>query len=307
MKTQYRCFAALTACLVAGAAYGQVTATPNSVTFSSLSDTATIRIADGGTPLPASSVYGARVMVDDSNYSHQFRLTVGQTGEALVTIAPDPVYCEKGSFVLEIPTTRGIARVEVLTPLDELATSVENRASAMGIAPGELERMLTLPKEPLPAYYRVTLPDSVPLGHTFTLPGPADAGTARTWSVNGMLVPGQTDMSLKVVMTQPGPTVIAFQDAKDGKITAAWRGTLYVKSEDAVNATANVRQPVILNGPEGYNQYTWVRDGAVVSTSRQVTAKYDLPGTYELQMTASGPESDAMLSFRSLTYRIEVK
>ena len=287
---------------------GPVQCEPESVSFSRLDDSATIRLYVDGTPIPSGSVRGARVMIDGRNYSHQFLIERSEEGPASLTIRPNPAQVQVGEFALRIETLEGPAVVALKTPLDTLPGTLENRAKALEISVEQLKAELNMLQKGQRERVDVQLPDSYEEGYLFELALGENPEHDYRWTVNGEVVASGTgEGTLRHVFTQPGPNSIQYEERKGGGLVAAWSGTLSVKPAPAVPWEVPANTAVSLPGPPGFANYTWRIDGAVTSREPILHHTFDQKGNHDVECLAEVPDKGASGEYRRMTWDVVVK
>ncbi len=295
--------------VVCGAAMaGPVTCEPETISFSGLDESATIRLVSDGSPVPSEAVRGARAMIDDRNYSYQFLIDWSDEGPAVLTIRPNPAQVEMGTFTLRIATRQGPAKATIKTPLDTLPGTLANRAKAMGITTEQLKAELNLLQPAKRERVGVALPDSYQEGFPFELPLGSDPEHEYRWLVNGRTVEsGKGKGTLDYVFSMVGPNSIQYEERENGGLVAAWSGTLNVNPTPAVPWKVPAKTEFTLNGPPGFQKYTWTADGKLVGNESVLQYAFKLKGDHTLECLAEDPVRGDATEYRRMTWRVVVE
>lgn len=281
---------------------------PEIVSFAGLDDVAVIGLYVDGSPLPSSALNGARAMIDDNNYSYQFIMERSESGPAQLTIRPNPAQVQVGTFTLRIATDEGPAVAQIKTPLDQLPGTIENRAKALGISEQQLKQEMNLLQSVERERVGVTLPSAYQEGHLFTLPLGEDPSHNYIWTVNGEVVSaGKGQGTLKHVFSIDGPNVIQFEERNDDGLVSAWRGTLQVNPTPAVPWEVPADREFTLEGPPGFNDYTWLADGRLAGTGEVLRHTFDLEGDHTIECIAKDPEDGDKAEYRRMTWEVIAK
>lgn len=295
--------------VVGGAAYaGSVQCVPDVVSFSALDETAAIRLFIDGTPVASADVRGARAMIDDRNYSHQFLIERSKQGPAMITIRPNPAHVQVGEFTLRIDTREGQAITKIETPLDALPGTIENRATTLGISVEQLKAELNLLQPSQRERITVELPESHEEGYVFELALGKNPEHDYRWIVNGETVAeGKGETTLRHVFTQPGPNSIQFEERTNGGLVAAWTGTLAVGPAPVVPWEVPANREVSLPGPPGYTNYTWRVDGESASREPILRHAFGQKGRHQIECLAEIPDKGAKEEYRRMIWDVTVK
>lgn len=278
---------------------------PEIVSFSGLDEVATIGLYEDGSPLPSSALNGARAMIDDNNYSYQFIIERSESGPAQLTIRPNPALVQIGTFTLRISTDKGPAVAQIKTPLDELPGTLENRAKALGISEQQLKAEMNLLQSVERERVGVTLPAAYPEGHLFELPLGEDPSRNYVWYVNGEVVSsGKGQGTLQHVFTMVGPNIIQFEERNDDGLVSAWRGTLQVNPTPTIPWKVPADTEFTLEGPPGFNDYTWLADGKLAGTGRVLRHTFDFVGDHTIECLAREPENGDAAEYRRMTWEV---
>ncbi|MFA6240479.1 MAG: hypothetical protein WC655_06100 [Candidatus Hydrogenedentales bacterium] len=299
---------AASAAAYAGAQAVPLTASPDTVTFSRMDDSAEIRLMSGDAPLASEAVKSARIMIDARDYSEQFVITRSSSGPAVVTLRPNPATAQVGSFSLRIATTSGEVKVSVLAPFDTLPDMIENQAKAKGITVEQLKQQLGMTKSFGRDTVSVLLPESFPEGHVFKLSFSSGNDSEFTWSVDGDVVQqGAGKSELSHVFEKPGEHVLSLVEKKGKGTVASWEGVLNVVAAKPLVWSVPAKTEVTVPGPEGFKKYTWRVDNEVVSSARVLKHTFKAKGQSTIECLAEQPEQGNPAEFRRLTWETTVK
>lgn len=303
------CFAGLIAVTgYAIAVAGPVQCEPEIVSFSQLDDVAVIGLYKDGSPLPSSALRGARAMIDDRNYSHQFFIERSTDGPAQLTIRPNPVHVQVGTFTLRIDTREGPAVAAVKTPLDKLPGTLENRAKALGITEEQLKAEMDLLQSTKRERVSVALPESYEEGHLFELALGENPSHEYVWIVNGERVTnGKGEGTLRHVFTMAGPNTIVYEEREDGGLVSAWQGTVQINPTPAVPWKVPAKTEFTLSGPPGFQKYTWLADGRLVSQDPILKHSFTLAGDHTIECLAEEPVKGHATEFRRIEWEVIVE
>lgn len=297
--------AALAVFLIAATApvSAAVTAAPDSVSFSNLTESFAIHLRDGDSPLPADAVRGATMWIGENTYTHQFNIKRSTSGAAVITLSPNPEHVQVGTFTLIVSTTRGDARVAVNTPLDQLPDMLENRAKAMGVTADELRAQLGLSHTGPRENAKVTLPEYFYEGHVFTLNMPEAADHDFVWKVNGTVVlEGRGKNVLRHVFAAPGDYRIELEERLGAGVVTSWSGVQKVTASPAMEWTVRAKSPFYLEGVQGFRKHMWKIDGEELGEGQTLKWTFREPGVYTIEVKSSDPADGNPAEFRRLTW-----
>lgn len=299
----------LVAPLWCAAAYaGIVQCDPEIVSFSGLDGEATIKLYVDGAALPSDAVRGARAMIDDRNYSHQFYIERSEVGPAQLKIRLNPAQVQVGTFTLRIDTREGPACASIKTPLDELPGTLENRAAALGISVDQLRAELHLVQKAEREQVAVTLPESYEEGYLFELKLGENPEHDYRWIVNGEVVAsGRGEGTLRHVFSQTGPNSIQFEERAGDGLVAAWTGRLQVNPAPAVPWDVPVNTAFTLAGPPGYENYRWSVNGERASRDAMLRHTFKQPGEHTIECLAENAMTGYAQEYRRMTWHVSAK
>ena len=284
-----------------------VIAEPDEARFHSMDDTVSIRLYAQGKPLPSNALKGVRAVIGNNTYTHQFEITSSDSGDAVVTVKPNPEEAQVGTFMLIISTKQGDAVVGVDMPLDEMPDTLENRAKAEGITVDELKAKLGLSHEAKRETITVRLPQWQYEGSTFALRVPTTAGRTFTWKVNGTVVDQGLDKnSLSYVLGFPGDHHIEMEARDKEVIVAQWSGILRVIPYPDMKWQVQARKPFELRGPRGYTVYAWKVDGHGAGNDEIFKHTFKDAGEHAIECVASDPIIGKPGEFRRFVWKTQV-
>jgi len=299
---------ALCASTLASAQTVPLTASPDTVSFSRMEDTAAIHLVYGDAPLPSEAVKSTRIMIDDRDYTEQFVITRSSSGPAVVTIRPNPATAQVGSFSLRIATTSGDVKVSVLAPFDALPDMLENQAKAKGITVEQLKKQLGMTKAFDRNTVSIQLPDSFPEGYPFDISLPDGSTNEFTWSVDGAVVQqGAGKNALSHVFAKPGDHALSVVEKKGEGVVTSWEGVLKVVAATPLAWTVPAKTEITVPGPEGFGKYTWRVDNQVVSNARDLKYTFKAKGQATIECLAEQPKQGNPAEFRRLTWTTTVR
>ena len=295
-------------CLSATLSYAEVTANPAKATFTSPQQSATISLANNGTPIPAKDIRGWQFIASGHDYKHM--LTVEKMDGAL-KIAPGKTM-EVGSYDLNIETVQGPVNVQVFAPLSDVPDVIEKTAALTGMSENKVKEklgmMTTFLREEtqvdlLPVYYE---------GQTLQLTMEAKPGHLCSWFMNGEPVAEGTDRNVLVyTFKEPGEYVINYIESKkeNGEIKSATCATAHTR---VVPVPAN---PIVVTvntetefaPPPGYQKHVWSIDGQECSTEPALKHAFREPGVHTVECLASSPSKGPAEGFLRVRYNTTVK
>ncbi|MBX7258913.1 MAG: hypothetical protein K1Y02_21300 [Candidatus Hydrogenedentes bacterium] len=294
--------------VTAGAQAVPLKAVPDTVSFSSMDDTATIQVMSGDVPLAAEAVKNARIMIDNRDYSEQFIITRSKSGPASITIKPNPQTAQVGGFTLRIGTASGEVTAAVLTPFDKLPGMLENQAKAQGLTVDQLKAKLGMTQAFGRNTLSITLPEFVYEGYAFNVSLENGSDNEFTWTVDGSVAlqgPGKSELSH--VFEKSGDHVLSVVEKKGSGIVASWEGVLKVVAQAPLEWTVPAKTQITVPGPEGFKKYTWRVDGKEVSSDRVLKYSFAARGTSTIECMAEQPDQGNPNEFRRLKWSTTVK
>ncbi len=280
---------------------------PRSVTFEDYEDTATITITQDGEPVPASAITSWTLMASGHDYDHMMSV---HEHDGKLTISPTRS-AEIGSFDLIVTTAHGKETIKVYTPLDDLPSSLENRAETLGITVEELKDRYGLGTR-LPeraATYRI--PAVAYPGETvyFTTVDAEDEGITYQYSIEGQPVagaPADGETQTAYVFEETGTYIIAIDTFEDEALIGSNYAMVDVVDTPGVDIMAKPGEPIELTAPEGYSIYEWKRNGDQIQGERRTTVSFDEPGGHTVTVTAMSPAAGKTKNFNKIRFDIEV-
>ncbi|HRK34254.1 MAG TPA: hypothetical protein PLJ47_06635, partial [Candidatus Hydrogenedentes bacterium] len=269
---------------------GLLTAEPDQIRFSKMEDAFAIEVFLDGKPVASKALKGARVVIGNRNYTHQFELALSKSGDATVTIKPDPAEAQVGTYSLVISTKHGDALVAIDMPLDQMPDTLENRAKEKGVTVEEMKAELGLSQESQRETIAVRLPQFQYEGSTFTLRVPTTPGRVFTWKVNGTVVEQGLDKNtLSQVLDTLGDSRIDMEARQGNVVVAQWSGILKVVAYPDMMWQVRAKETFELQAPRGYNVHQWKLDGRDAGRDEVYKHTFKEPGEHIIECIASDP------------------
>lgn len=287
---------------VAFGAVAGVTAAPARVIFYDTDQHAEIRLFAEGMPLAPSSMRGWRLLVGDSSYSHMLRVT---PKEEVLIVQPSES-AEVGSYLLVIDTARGMASVEVYTPLSDQASIVEVLARRMNMGMDEARTRLGLTTRGIGIEeITLSLPPVHYQGQILRMDMETAPGRQSVWKVNGEQFPAGAEANrLEHTFTEPGPRLIAYEEYEGGRLRASGAGLTEVVAEPPLAHEAQVGARVTFHAPAGYENYTWWVDGKEAAVGALCEQVFKFPARHLVKVRASQPAARDGFAFREVVYEV---
>lgn len=291
-----------------GAAWAEVVADPPRLSFVSETESHTVRLSDGGSPLAAKDIKGWKFMAEDSNYAHMMTLTPVEGG---FTLKPTSTV-EVGSFDLTLDTTRGPVTVPVATPLSGEADVVQEAGWTdaqqkrevelrMGVASRLAREQVSF--ELAPRYYE---------GQTLIIEQQARPGHVYSWSVNGKTVAeGPNEATLRYTFPKPGEYIVNYTETATDQhrsfTVAQTESQTEVVALEPTAVTCKAGGTVKFTGPKGYAKFAWTVDGKVVEgEGGNLTQRFATPGSYTVECLGTEPLEGVASGFVRNIYSVEV-
>jgi hypothetical protein len=289
--------------LVQSAAYAQVIADPDSVTFTTQQDSKTITLTSYGEPVPASAIGQVQFLVGDHTYEHMIKV---EKRDGAIVVTPDTM--ESGWYTLVIHTDMGQATVAAYAPLAHIAETLEERATALGITVDELKERLGLTQQSKREIIDIELPPVYYEGQSIIVTAPDTPDAVHIWAINGKVVyEGPGANRLIYVLTEPGDLILTYVKKINDVIVASDTAATRVIAQPGVQSAVTVNRKVVLSAPMGYGAYLWTLDGEQVGTGRLLEHTFTEPGIYTVVCEARGGASGIPDTYRRVTYRITVE
>ena len=296
-------YAFLILSLSATVSYGAVTADPAKATFTSLQQSATIKLTNDGAPIPAKDIGGWQFIVSGHDYKHM--LNVKKMDGAL-EISPSTTM-EVGSYDLNIETEEGPVVVRVFAPLSDLPNVIEKTAELTGQSDQRIKEKLGMVTATGREDIQIDLPPVYYEGQTLNLTMPLQPGHSCAWFMNGSLVAeGPEQNALSYTFEEPGEFVLTYIETEqsDGKTIALGRARAYTRVvlmpgipvETAVNAETAFAPP------PGYLKHVWRIDGQEVSTEPTLRQTFPAAGTYTVECMSTSPDGEPAQGFLRIRY-----
>lgn len=306
-----RALVALFACgLLAPLSHAAVVADPATVTFTAPQQSVTIKLTDGGAPVPAASIEGWKLLASGHDYKHM--LTIDKSDGAL-TIAPSGTV-EVGSYDLNIDTAAGPVVVHVFTPLNDVPDIVEKRAALTGQSELQVKQQLGLVAPVGPVRIDIDLPSVYYEGQTLELTMPPKPGAPRTytWFMNGdLLQQGPDRNSLKYTFEAPGEYVLTYVETEhaDGKLTTMGQAVAYTRVVAIPPVIVDVAPKTVVTyaAPAGYQHFVWRVDGIESGTGPELKHAFDTPGVHSVDCLATAPVTGPAQGFQRVRYSTNVR
>ncbi len=282
-------------------ANAEVTAVPDQIVFSDQETQVKVELLHGGVALPGSSITSTGFYVDDHRYDHMIQTERGETG---LVVSPTESL-EIGTYDLIIETTVGRAKVRVSSPLQDLPTSLENRAHRLGVTVEELTKSYGLQTPMGREIVDLGIPSRYFVGQVFDINMEGDIDRLVIWRINGEVVEeGLGSYALRYVFREPGDYIISMQETKEGVIVSTSVGQTRVVPEASIEHEAQVGRPLNLIAPDGYDSYTWLMADQVLTREQSLIHEFDYPGVYSL--TCISKSEGEVPALRKLSYTIIV-
>lgn len=292
------------AALCGAAARAEVAADPAEAVFNGADESVTLRILDGGQPVPAAEIRGFRLLAGNGDYRHMLRMA---PGEGVVTLRPSPTV-EVGSYTLEVETTRGTARARVYTPLSRHQTSLQTLADRLHITLDELRREIGTTREFGAPRIAVEMPPVHYAGHVFRLNLAGGGDVRRVWKINGETVAeGPEAAALEHVFAEPGSYVVSYAEYEGDRRVAGFSELLEVVAEPPVPVNVAPGTVLTLSGPDGFRRFSWEVDGEKAYAGQKLSQTFDAAGSHTVSATGADPAEGNPGAFRKITYIVKVE
>jgi len=286
-----------------GAHAAGLLAEPSIVTFTSQDQTVAVTLTCDGTPLPADSIRGTRLLVGQHDYDEMIRVV---KADGSLTITPTR-FLEVGTYELEIGAAAGRTIVKVYAPLSDLPDTLQERADAAGVSLEELRRLLGLSTELPGKTVRIKLPPVYYEGQVMTLRMPPSADRHFMWAVNGEVVTeGKGRNEFAYVFPKPGNYVLTYSEKAGGATVASAVASTTVTTMPPLAWEVPVNVEVSVDGPEGFTEYLWHVDGELVATGRSFKHTFSKTGQANLECLASEPKAGPPGHFIRVVYGVSV-
>jgi hypothetical protein len=282
-------------------ANAELTAVPDQIVFSDLETQVKVELLHDGIALPGSAVNSTGFYVDEHRYDHMIQIERGETG---LVVSPTE-FLEIGTYDLIIETTVGSTKIRVSSPLNDLPTSLENRARRLGVSVEELTKSYGLQTPMGREIVDLGIPSRYFVGQVFDINMEGDIDRLVTWRINGEVVEeGLGSYALRYVFREPGDYIISMQETQEGVIVSTSVGQTRVVPEAPIEKEVEVGKPVSLIAPDGYDSYTWFLADQVLTREQLLLHEFDYPGVYSL--TCVSESVGEVTAFRKLSYNIIV-
>lgn len=283
-------------------AHGEITVSPQSVTFNSMDEVAAVGVSSGGGPVVASHISGWSLLASGHRYDHMLNV---ETKDGVLSIRPSDKL-EAGTYELAIETTDGSATVTVFAPLRSLKSVVEQKAEAMGITIPEAKARLGLQHTMGVGVIDLNLPPVYSVGQTLRLELPPADAADFSWLIDGEVVKqGKGANTFAYTFPDPGDYIVSVRQFGEG-IKAEGSALVTVAVPPSVGVTAKRNQELRMHAPEGYDSYRWEIDGEYAGGEQILMHKFRGAGTYEVEARGSTTVSDSK-EFGLVRYRVEVQ
>lgn len=310
MLILYRSLGRVTLCMtlvlfsVSASAYGEVVATPNSVTFHSTTQTHEIDLSQNGKPVPASDILGWQLLASKHDYHYFLDY---QKRDGVLVLTPSKLV-EVGSYDLVIRTRAGNATVKVYTPLTEMADIIEKTAMARGITQQEARDVLGLTTPRAQSIVKIDLPPVYYEGQTLNLTMPPSPDTEYVWKINGEIVQeGLGNNTLVYTFPSPGEYILTYTEKRAGSVVAETVAQTCVAPLPAVRTEVARGVSVTFEAPGEHTQCTWMVDGDTVGTMPVLKYTFTEPGEHLVECIASDgaddPEGTYIRTYRKVSVR----
>lgn len=267
------------------AAGAEVTAVPNSLIFESTTQTETISLMNNGQPLAPSSYTGHELYVGKNTYGYMFDITPSAGG---LIVSPTKEL-KSGSYDLVINTNAGPARVTVYSPLTEDPGSLEARARAMGITIEELKQQMGVGPREIRSEIVLNLPAQYRVGQPMRIELPSEPGRTYVWKVNGVEVQRGPNATLDHTVATAGPAHVEYQELDNSGVTRRKSdATTQVLPEAPIETKVTPGSRLTLNGPPGFDSYSWTINGEQKANGPQFIHTFRVPGTSIVEVNATG-------------------
>lgn len=289
--------------LVLGAtlSYGEITATPSTLTFHNTNQEETVTLTADGTEIPATAVHRWQFLVDQRNYSHMLQVKHSATG---LCIQPSNT-AEAGSYQLVLDTASGNVAISVFMPLSELKTSIESLSKRMNIPIEEIQQQMgftrRLGREKitmnlLPVYY---------LGQRILITMPGIENRISKWNINGETIQeGPEAQNLEYSATATGPLLVTYEEWEDNALVASATTLTEVVREPAILQEVGENVTVAFQAPPGFASYTWMLDEVQTGTNADFSHQFKTPGEYQVTVKCAEPTTSSPYTFREVQYKV---
>ena len=289
--------------------YSAVTAEPAEVTFVSPSQSFTIHLSSGGTPIPAADIQGWKLLASDHDYQH---MIVVEKMDGAVIVSPSKAV-ELGSYDLSIETSKGSVVVRVFMPLSDVPDIVEKMTALTGQSEARVKEKLGLSSTTGRGEITFTLPPVYYEGQTLeqTLAKAPEAGHTATWFINGEVVDGDIgNNAFSYTFEKPGEYVLTYLETvkENGAVVVVARGsaTTTVVAFPSVSAETTAGTPITFSSPAGFQKCVWSVDGKEISTGDSLTYTFASSGTSVVECLATNPVKGPSGSFLRVRFRTNV-
>lgn len=299
--------ALLIVCLWATLSYAAVTAAPATVTFTSLEQSATIKLTKDGAPIAAKDIRDWRFLASGHDYKHMLNV---EKVDGAIEIAPSETL-EVGSYDLSIETAEGSVIVQVFTPLSDMPDIVEKTAALTGLSEQKVKEKMGLLSLIGREEVTIDLPSVYYEGQTLELSMPVKPGRGYAWFMNGDLVAeGPDQNTLSYTFKEPGAYILAYFETEEdnGEAIIAVRAQAHtrVATMPAIPAEAVVGSEITFFPPAGYQKHVWRIDDKEVSTEPSLKHLFQAPGVYTVECRASSPVDGPAQGFLRIRYNTTV-
>ena len=270
---------------------------PEQLEIKTVTESATIAVTKGGTPVSASAIQSVKLYVDAHDYDHMIRV---EKRDGQVTIHPTE-FLELGVYDLRIKTSQGSGSVRVVALQEIVKTDIASQAQRQGVTEEAIKAKLGISQSL--GQERVTMDIQGPyyVGQRLRVTVPVQAGRTASWFVNGEAVPSEGG-SLDHVLELEGLYDLAYVE-KEGETTkAVVFNTVQVIAEPSIRVEYTVGSTLTLSAPEGFGAYVWSVDGAEGGTGPTWEGQFEGAGTHEVSVRVTDPESQTSADFRVLRF-----
>jgi len=282
-----------------------ITAEPDSLTFTSTTQTQGVKLYREGHPVAADDILGLRLLASGNDYRYMFRY---EKRDGVLSLTPSD-QIEVGSYDLMINTRSGTAYVKVYTPLSELPDIVQQTAQSQGISEQEARERLGLTSRRSSSAIRIELPPVYYEGQILELYVPSTPDTEYIWYINGQIIAqGNDQNTLNYTFPAPGEYVLAYREVRDGSVVTEAVARTRVVAIPAVQYETAPGLSVVFRGPERFSQYEWLVGGQHAGSDECLNYTFKEAGTQTVECIATGPlDGPANTAFLHIYYRVLVR
>lgn len=290
--------------LVAATASAQLEASPSSLVFERKDIAVDLEIRYNDEPMDSAALLDHELFVNGNTYKEMLAVT-GRPGG--VTIRPTESL-EIGSYELELDTVHGYLRLPIYAPLTAMESSLESRASALGISVDELKERMGQTTRLERGGIQLNVSPVYYVGQLLHIPLKPEANRRYQWFVNDTpLSAPRPDAALKYVFETPGDYFFRVQESNsEGVVTAQASTLVQAAFLPAVMIETIPNRNLILRGANDYQVHNWSLNGKPNGTGLEWTHTFSAPGQYQVECVSRRPNSGVIGKFHVQRYTIRV-